>query len=110
VGAAKQTGGNDTALAQLRENVGLSTLSLASIIVSFSLVVAMAIMVFSFRESLDHWLGKLLPADLQLRVPFGNDTAYWSAADQEKLQALDGIARIEFRRTRHYCWTPPGSP
>ena len=66
----------DTAVAQLRENVGLSTLSLASIIVSFSLMVAMAIMVYSFRVSFDHWLGKLLPADLQLREPFGNDTAY----------------------------------
>ena len=72
----------DTAVAQLRENVGLSTLSLASIIVSFSLMVAMAIMVYSFRVSFDHWLGKLLPADMQLREPFGNDTAYWSAADQ----------------------------
>ena len=50
----------DTALAQLRENVGLSTLSLASIIVSFSLMVAMAIMVYSFRVSFDQWLGKLL--------------------------------------------------
>jgi putative ABC transport system permease protein len=100
----------DTALAQLRENVGLSTLSLASIIVSFSLVVAMAIMVFSFRESFDHWLGKLLPADLQLREPFGNDTAYWSAADQEKLQALDGISRIEFRRTRQLLLDPARQP
>ena len=44
-----------------RENVGLSTLSLASIIVSFSLMVAMAIMVYSFRVSFEHWLGKLLP-------------------------------------------------
>ena len=48
----------DTALAQLRENVGLSTLSLASIIVSFSLMVAMAIMVYSFRVSFDQWLGR----------------------------------------------------
>ena len=63
----------DTAVAQLRENVGLSALSLASIIVSFSLMVAMAIMIHSFRVSFDHWLGKLLPADLQLREPFGND-------------------------------------
>ena len=50
----------------LRENVGLSALSLASIIVSFSLMVAMAIMIHSFRVSFDHWLDKLLPADLQI--------------------------------------------
>jgi putative ABC transport system permease protein len=90
----------DTAVAQLRENVGLSALSLASIIVSFSLMVAMAIMIHSFRVSFDHWLGKLLPADLQLREPFGNDTAFWSSADQASLAALPGVARIEFRRTR----------
>jgi len=90
----------NAAIAQLRENVGLSTLSLASIIVSFSLMVAMAIMVFSFRVSFEHWLGKLLPADLQLREPLGNDTAYWSAEQQTKLAAVPGIERFEFRRTR----------
>jgi putative ABC transport system permease protein len=90
----------DTAIAQLRENVGLSALSLASIIVSFSLMVAMAIMIHSFRVSFDHWLGKLLPADLQLREPFGNDTAFWSSADQAKLAAIPGVSRVEFRRTR----------
>jgi putative ABC transport system permease protein len=96
----------DTAVAQLRENVGLSTLSLASIIVSFSLMVAMAIMVYSFRMSFDHWLGKLLPADLQLREPYGNDTAFWSAAEQAKLAAVDGISHIEFRRTRQLLLDP----
>ena len=90
----------DTAIAQLRENIGLSTLSLASVIVSFSLMVAMAIMVYSFRASFEQWLGKLLPADLQMREPLSNDTAYWSPADQARLAAVPGVARIEFRRTR----------
>jgi putative ABC transport system permease protein len=90
----------DAAIAQLRENVGLSTLSLASIIVSFSLMVAMAIMVYSFRVSFEHWLGKLLPADLQIREPLANDTAYWSPSDQAKLASVPGIERLEFRRTR----------
>jgi putative ABC transport system permease protein len=90
----------DAAIAQLRENVGLSTLSLASIIVSFSLMVAMAIMVYSFRVSFEHWLGKLLPADLQIREPLGNDTAYWSPSEQAKLASVPGIERLEFRRTQ----------
>ena len=47
-----------------------------------------------------HWLGKLLPADLQLRAPLGNDTAYWPPALQATLAAVAGVARIEFRRTR----------
>jgi putative ABC transport system permease protein len=100
----------DTAVAQLRENVGLSALSLASIIVSFSLMVAMAIMIHSFRVSFDHWLGKLLPADLQLREPFGNDTAFWSSADQAKIAAISGVARVEFRRTRQLLLDPKRAP
>jgi putative ABC transport system permease protein len=100
----------DAAVAQLRENVGLSTLSLASIIVSFSLMVAMAIMVYSFRVSFDHWLGKLLPADMQLREPVGNDTAYWSAADQANLASVAGVSRIEFRRTRPLWLDPKRAP
>jgi len=100
----------DTAVAQLRENVGLSALSLASIIVSFSLMVAMAIMIHSFRLSFDHWLGKLLPADLQLREPFGNDTAFWSSADQASLAAMSGVSRVEFRRTRQLLLDPKRAP
>ena len=100
----------DTAVAQLRENVGLSTLSLASIIVSFSLMVAMAIMVYSFRVSFEHWLSKLLPADMQLREPLGNDTAYWSAEDQARLATTAGVSRIEFRRTRQLLLDPARVP
>ena len=100
----------DTAVAQLRENVGLSTLSLASIIVSFSLMVAMAIMVYSFRLSFDHWLGKLLPADVQMREPLGSDTAYWSAADQAGMAKVAGVSRIEFRRTRQLLLDPARTP
>src|SRR5258705_8698303 len=84
----------------------MSTLSLASIIVSFSLMVAMAIMVYSFRVSFEHWLGKLLPADLQIREPFGSDTAYWSPSEQAKLASVPGIERLEFRRTRQILLDP----
>jgi len=100
----------DTAVAQLRENVGLSALSLASIIVSFSLMVAMAIMVYSFRLSFDEWLGKLLPADLQLREPFGNDTAFWSKSDQANIAAVPGVSRVEFRRSRQLLLDPARAP
>ncbi len=90
----------DTAIAQLRDNVALSTLSLASIIVSFSLMVAMAIMVYSFRVSFENWLTRLLPADIELRVPIGSGTSYWSPEDQAKIAAVAGVERVEFRRTR----------
>jgi putative ABC transport system permease protein len=100
----------DTAVSQLKENVASSALSLASIIVSFSLMVAMAIMIYSFRLSFDHWLGKLLPADMQLREPFGNDTAFWSPDDQAKLAMVAGVARVEFRRTRQVLLDPARAP
>ncbi len=90
----------DTALAQLKGSVGLSAVSLCAIIVSFSLMVAMAIMVHSFRDSFEAWLGKMLPADLQLRVPLGSDTAALSSADQALLASLRGVARAEFRRAQ----------
>src|SRR5271165_6293910 len=73
-------------------------------------MVAMAIMVYSFRVSFDHWLGKLLPADLQLREPLGNDTAFWSADDQAKLEAVPGVSRVEFRRTRQLLLDPARAP
>jgi putative ABC transport system permease protein len=72
--------------------------------------VAMAIMIHSFRVSFDHWLGKLLPADLQLREPFGNDTAFWSSADQASLAAIPGVSRVEFRRTRQLLLDPKRAP
>jgi putative ABC transport system permease protein len=99
-----------TAVAQLKQNVGHSTLSLASIIVSFSLMVAMAIMVFSFRVSFEHWLGKLLPADIQMREPFDNDTAFWSPADQGKIAATAGVSRAQFRQARRLLLDPARAP
>jgi putative ABC transport system permease protein len=100
----------DTAIAQLRENLGFSTLSLASIIVSFSLMVAMAIMVFSFRVSFEHWLTKLLPADLQIREPLGNDTAYLTAALQSRIAATAGVAHAAYRRTEPLLLDPARPP
>lgn len=61
----------DIGLAQLRGGVGQLSVSLAAVIVSFALMVAMAIMVHSFRQSFDHWLNHALPADLQLRIARG---------------------------------------
>jgi putative ABC transport system permease protein len=100
----------DTALAQMEDDIGMSTLSLSSIIVSFSLMVAMAIMVYSFRVSFERWLDKVLPADVQVREPLGNDTAYWTAADQRAAAATAGVSRAEFRRTRPLLLDPARPP
>jgi putative ABC transport system permease protein len=89
----------DVAIAQLRGSAGQSTISLAAIIVSFSLMIAMAIMVYSFRDSFERWLTRVLPADLQLRVATGSDTAYWDAAEQRAIASAAGVGRTDFRRS-----------
>jgi len=88
----------DASVAHLRGSAGAATISLAGVIVSFSLMVAMAIMVHSFRDSFEQWLITLLPADLTLRADPLADTAALSAAEQAHLAALPEIARAEFTR------------
>ncbi len=86
------------ALLQLRGAPGQATVSLAAIVASVSLLVAMAIMVGSFRVSLDAWLGRVLPADLYLRAGALSDTGYLSAEAQRALEALPGVGRVDFVR------------
>jgi putative ABC transport system permease protein len=88
------------ALAQLRASSARAGLALATLVVSFSLAVAMAIMVTSFRDSFREWLTHVLPADLTLRVAQGNDTGGFTPEEQGALAAVPGIGRIEFRRTQ----------
>jgi putative ABC transport system permease protein len=96
----------DVGLAQIKGGVGQLSVSLAAVIVSFSLMVAMAIMVHSFRESFDRWLGDALPADIQLRVARGSETRVLDEAQQHALVEVDGVARVVFRRQRQVLLGP----
>ena len=97
------------ALAQLQGAPGQAAVSLAAIVASFSLMVAMAIMVASFRISLDAWLDQVLPADLYLRSGFSGDTAYLSPADEARIASLPGVRRAEFLRIQ-LLLLAPGKP
>jgi putative ABC transport system permease protein len=97
------------ALAQLQGAPGQAAVSLAAIVASFSLMVAMAIMVASFRISLDAWLDQVLPADLYLRSGIGGDTAYLSPADEARIASLPGVRRAEFLRIQQLL-LQPGKP
>ena len=55
------------AIAQIAGTARYATLSVSAILVSFSLMVSMAIMVTSFRTSLDQWAQRVLPADIYVR-------------------------------------------
>ena len=85
------------ALARLRANPGQIAVSAAAMISSVSLMVAMAIMVTSFRQSFDDWLAVMLPADLYLRAGAA-DSVVFSARQRADIAGAPGIARAEFMR------------
>jgi putative ABC transport system permease protein len=86
------------ALSQLRGAPGQVGVSLAAIVASMSLMVSMAIMVTSFRDALDRWLERILPADAYVRAAAAGDTAYMTPEDQARIAALPGVQRVEFLR------------
>jgi len=94
------------AVSQLQGASGRASIGLSGILASFSLMAAMAIMVTSFRVSVDEWLGNMLPAQLYMRAAASGDTAYFSAADQLTILNTPGVARAEFLRTTHITLDP----
>jgi putative ABC transport system permease protein len=94
------------AIAQLRGAPGQVTVSLAAIVASVSLMVSMAIMVASFRGSLDTWLERILPADLYVRAAAVGDTAYLTSDVQAQIAALPGVRRAEFLREQQLLLDP----
>jgi putative ABC transport system permease protein len=94
------------ALAQLRGAPGQASVSLAAIVASVALTVSMAIMVASFRDSLDAWLERILPADLYFRAAAGGDTAFLDPAAQAQIAALPGVRRVDFSRERQLLLDP----
>jgi putative ABC transport system permease protein len=87
------------ALAQLRGAPGQAAVSLAAIVASFSLMAAMAIMVASFRQSVDDWLNTVLPAELYFRTSHAGDTGYLEPDFDERVRALPQVARADFLRS-----------
>jgi putative ABC transport system permease protein len=69
------------------------SVALAGIVASVALASAMAIMVHSFRDSVNNWLGNILPADLYVR-----SASRLNSNDQKDIRALPGVARAEFLR------------
>ncbi len=94
------------ALAQLRGAPGQAMVSLAAIVASFSLMVAMAIMVASFRTSVDDWLGAVLPADLYFRTAQAGETAWLDPALEEQVRALPQVQRAVFLRSTRISLDP----
>ncbi|MDV6341960.1 FtsX-like permease family protein [Nitrosomonas sp. Is24] len=85
------------ALARLANAPNQAAIALGGILASFSLMVAMAIMVTSFRISIDNWLGRVLPADLYVRAAASGDL---QTDAQKAIAGLPGFDRVDFFRTQ----------
>ncbi len=86
------------ALQRLANAPNQAAIALGGVLASFSLMVAMAIMVSSFRVSVDDWLQHLLAADLYVRVANGNEAGRLTPDEQAAIAALPAVARAESTR------------
>jgi putative ABC transport system permease protein len=98
------------ALGQLRAAPGQAAVSLAAIVASFSLMAAMAIMVASFRQSVDDWLETVLPAELYFRTTHAGDTGRLDPGFEERVRALPQVARADFLRSGRILLDPARPP
>ncbi|MFM8462643.1 MAG: FtsX-like permease family protein, partial [Burkholderiaceae bacterium] len=93
-----QASSRGLALARLANAPNQTAIALGGVLASFSLMVAMAIMVASFRVSVDDWLQHLLSADMYVRVAGGHESARIKPDEQAAIASLPALARTE--RTR----------
>jgi putative ABC transport system permease protein len=61
-------------------------------------MVSMAIMVTSFRTSLDQWTQRILPADVYVRLGYVGQSAHLDARTVEQIGKLPGVAYFETSR------------
>jgi putative ABC transport system permease protein len=98
------------AAAQVRHLPGHLAASVAGIVLSTSLCVAMAIMVFSFRVSLDDWLRGVVGADLYARSGGGGEAGYFTAGEEARVASLPAVARLESLRYERIVLDAAGPP
>jgi putative ABC transport system permease protein len=84
-----------------------AAVALSGIVASVGLMIAMAVMVASFRGSVDEWLGQLLSADLYLSADGGTPL---DPAVQARLAAVPGVARIRFGAQHPIALLPDRPP
>lgn len=86
----------DLAIQHLHGAPGAAATALCGIVASTALMIAMAVMVTSFRGAVDEWLGDILSGDLYVRSEPG-----WGGFDpaaQARLAAIPGVKTILFSR------------
>ena len=87
----------DLALRRLWGAPSQAAVALCGIVASASLMVAMTVMIASFRHSVDSWLLTVLPADLYLRT--GGPAGGFGPDEEDRLLRVEGVARIDFLKS-----------
>ena len=90
------TFGFDLAVQHLQGAPSAAATALSGIVASTALMIAMAVMVTSFRGAVDQWLGDVLSGDLYLRTDPGSGG--FDLAAQRRLAQISGIEQIVFSR------------
>ncbi|MBP8296072.1 MAG: ABC transporter permease [Burkholderiales bacterium] len=98
------------AFQQLRGANSQLGISIAAIVVSFSLMAAMLIMIGSFRGSLEAWLEDILPADAYLRAGGAGQTGFLDAAALRGIATLPSVARTAAVRIQEVRMQPGQAP
>jgi len=103
------------ALQRLGAMPRFAAIGAAGIVAAFALMVAMATMVTSFRTSVDAWLARVLPADVYSRAgpttsAGGNNTAFFTQADQERIRNDPQVTRADFSRNLRIVLDPGRAP
>ncbi len=82
------------ARARLAAAPGQAVVAGAGVVASVALAVSMAIMVNSFRDSLDDWLTQMLPADLYLRAATAGTSGYLEPEWVDRVALLPGVMAV----------------
>lgn len=86
------------AAARLGAAPGHAVVAAAGVLTSVALATAMAIMVASFRDSVDQWLSQVLRADLYVRAGTVQANGILDEALQQRIAADPGVGRVRFSR------------
>ena len=84
--------------ARLSATPGQAVVAGAGVVASVALAAAMAIMVSSFRVSVDDWLAQVLPADLYVRASVSSGSGYLDADALARIAAAPGVAAVDTTR------------
>ncbi|MDO6414130.1 FtsX-like permease family protein [Sphingomonas sp. BIUV-7] len=84
-----------------------AAVALSGIVASVGLMIAMAVMVASFRGSVDDWLNQILSADLYLSA---EGSTPLDKATRDRLTRATGVRRVDFASQRGITLSPGRPP